>query len=85
MSSDVPGPAGPQGKRPFDPLALDIRMGMMKGFRLVHGLRHALTEEERQKIAEAIVAHLRLCNWRFEPGPPSVGGGALYPRRGEND
>ena len=48
-------------------------MGLQKGFRRVHGLRRALTEEERDRIADAIIDHLDLANYRIETKPPRPG------------
>lgn len=42
----------------------------MKGFRLVRGIHRALSEDERDRIAAAIVEHLKLPNYKIEPGPP---------------
>jgi hypothetical protein len=41
----------------------------------VRGLRRAFTEDERRRIAKAIVAHLQLCGWRFELSAPEPGHG----------
>ncbi len=56
-----------------DNLRLSIRMGLMKGLRLVRGLRRQLDEGDRNRIAEAIREHLELAGWRIEPGP-GIGG-----------
>jgi len=32
----------------------------------VRGMRRAFTEDERRRVAKAVVAHLRLCGWKFE-------------------
>ena len=42
----------------------------------VRGLRRAFTQDERRRVAQAIVAHLNLCGWRFELLPPSGRGDA---------
>jgi hypothetical protein len=35
--------------------------------------RRPLTDSDRDLAAHAIVEHLKLCNWRIEPGPPATG------------
>jgi hypothetical protein len=35
--------------------------------------RRPLTDPERDLAAQAIVEHLKLCNWKIEPGPPATG------------
>jgi hypothetical protein len=58
-----------------DDLRLSIRMGLTRGLRLVRGMRRQLSENERGRVAEAIVDHLDRANWRIEPGPPLAGHG----------
>jgi hypothetical protein len=58
---------------PEDNLRLAIRFGLVKGLRLVRGLRRQLDEDDRNRIAEAIREHLALAGWRIEPGP-GIGG-----------
>jgi hypothetical protein len=41
----------------------------------VRGVRRAFDEDERRRIARAIVEHLELCGWRFQRKAPSVGHG----------
>jgi len=41
----------------------------------VRGIRRAFDEDERRRIAKAIVEHLSLCGWRFQRRAPSVGHG----------
>ena len=41
----------------------------------VRGLRRAFTEDERRRIAKAVVNHLRLCGWKFELSAPQRGDG----------
>ena len=54
-----------------DELRLTIRMGLTRGFALVHGMRRKLTEQERDRIADAIIDQLQLSNYRVESGPQS--------------
>ena len=54
---------------PDDNLRLAIRMGLVKGLRLVRGLRQQLGDEDRYHVAEAIREHLALARWRIKPGP----------------
>jgi hypothetical protein len=35
--------------------------------------RRPLTDSDRDLAAHAIVEHLKLCNWKIEPGPPATG------------
>jgi hypothetical protein len=35
--------------------------------------RRPLTDTERDMVAEAIVEHIKLCNWKVERGPPWEG------------
>ena len=53
-----------------DDLRLAIRMGLTKGLRLVSGMRRQLTEEERNRVADAIIDHLNSANYRITQGPP---------------
>lgn len=53
-----------------DELRLAIRMGLTKGFRLVHGMRRQLSEQERDRIADAVIDQLELSNYRVARGPP---------------
>jgi hypothetical protein len=55
-------------------LGFDIAYALPRS--AVRGVRRALTEDERRRIAKAI-AHLRLCGWRFELSAPEPnhGGG----------
>jgi hypothetical protein len=32
--------------------------------------RRPLTDTERDMVADAIVDHIKLCNWKVERGPP---------------
>lgn len=59
-----------------DELRLTIRMGLTRGLTLVHGMRRQLSEEERNRIAEAIIDQLALANYRIESGPPVGGHGS---------
>src|ERR1043166_9008646 len=42
----------------------------------VRGARRAFDEDDRRRIATAIVEHLELCGWRFQRSAPSVGHGS---------
>lgn len=60
-------------RRPWterDELRLAVRYGLTKGLALVHGMRRQLSEEERDRIASAIIEYLELANYRVERGPP---------------
>ena len=54
-------------------LAFDIGYALPRS--AVRGLRRAFTEDERRRIAKAIVGHLQLCGWRFELSVPQPGHG----------
>ena len=58
---------------PDDNLRLAIRYGLVKGLRLVRGLRQQLGEDDRTRVAEAIRKHLQIAGWRIDPGP-GIGG-----------
>jgi hypothetical protein len=53
-------------------------MGLRQGLRLIRGMRRALTEDERDKVAGAIVEHLERSNWEVEQGPPAEGHGQYF-------
>ena len=53
-----------------DDLRFSVKFGLTKGLRLVRGLRQQLSDDERRRIADAIVEYLELANWKFELGPP---------------
>jgi hypothetical protein len=54
-------------------LRLSIRMGLMKGLRLMRGLRRQLNDADRNLVAEAIREHLTLAGWSIKAGP-GIGG-----------
>ena len=58
-----------------DDLRLTIRMGLTRGLRLVHGMRRKLTEEERNRVADAIVDQVLRSNYKIEVGDPMEGHG----------
>ena len=45
----------------------------MKDFDLIRGTRRSLTEDQERVIAEAVVKHLEMGNWRVERAPPREG------------
>ena len=59
--------------------AQEIRLGVMMGLRkclsLIRGMRRSLTEEERHRVADAIVEHLESTNWKIEHAPSAEGHG----------
>ena len=50
-------------------------MGLRKGFRLIRGMRRALTEDEQYKVATCIAKLLESTNWKIEQGPAREGHG----------
>jgi hypothetical protein len=42
---------------------------------VIRGMRRALTDDDQDRVAEAIVKHLELSNWKIEEGPPQPGHG----------
>ena len=54
-----------------------VRLGLRRGLKLIRGARRTFTEGEQDKIADAIVEDLERSNWRFEQGPPTLGGSHL--------
>jgi hypothetical protein len=58
-----------------DELRLSVVMGLRAGLSLIRGMRRSLTEEEQDKVADAIVKHLESTNWKIEQGPPIEGHG----------
>ena len=65
---------GERGSTIDEQLAFDISFALPRG--PVRGLRRAFTEDVRAAIARRIIKHLKLCNWRFEPGTPLQSHGA---------
>jgi hypothetical protein len=55
------GPTVAEGLRRDVRFALTFKVGKS---------RRSLTDTERDMVADAIVDHIRLCNWRVERGPP---------------
>jgi hypothetical protein len=56
-----------------DYLAFDIGYALPRSG--VRGVRRAFDEDDRRRIAKAIVEHLMLCGWRFQRPAPTVGHG----------
>jgi hypothetical protein len=48
-------------------------MGLRRRLKLCRGMRRALTDDEQHKVADAIVEHLELHNWKIERGPTREG------------
>ena len=61
------------------PWTLDDELAFDIGFALprapIRGLKRAFTDQDRREIAKGIVAHLKLCGWRFNLPEPAVGHG----------
>jgi hypothetical protein len=65
-----------------DHLRFSIVMGLRDGLRLIRGMRRALSEDDQNKIADAIAKHLLSHNWKIERGPGLEGHGQyLIPPR----
>ena len=62
-----------------DSLRLSVVLGLRKGLSLCRGMRRQLSEEEQQWVAEAIITHLKLSNYRIEQGPPLQAHGRRHP------
>jgi hypothetical protein len=56
-------------------LQFTIKLGLRKGLGLIRGMRRSLTDDEQDRVAEAIVKHLELSNLKIEEGPPQPGHG----------
>lgn len=56
-----------------DHLVFDIGFALPRA--PIRGIRRALSEDERRRIAAAVVEHLRLCGWKFTLSPPQRGHG----------
>jgi hypothetical protein len=56
-------------------LQFTVKLGLRKGLRLIRGMRRALTDEEQERVAHAIVEHLELSNWKIDQGPALEGHG----------
>jgi len=56
-----------------DHLVFDIGFALPRA--RVRGIRRVLTEDERRRIAIAVVEHLRLCGWKFTLSAPQRGHG----------
>jgi hypothetical protein len=59
----------------IDELRLSVVMGLRRGLALCRGMRRSLTEDEQNKVAEAIVEHLESTNWKVSKGKPLEGHG----------
>ena len=68
-----------------DDLRLTIKIGLRKGLALVHGMRRAMTDVEQDRVADAIADHLKLANYKVEPGPSLTGHGQNFDFRPEPD
>jgi hypothetical protein len=65
-----------------DDLRLSIIIGLRRGLSLIRGMRRALTEDDRRKVADAIAEHLQRNNWKIEQGEPLEGHGhTLMPKK----
>jgi len=58
-----------------DHFRFDIVLGLMKA--RVRGVRRLLTEQERERVAQTIVEHLRLSRWQWWRAPSEVGPGYM--------
>jgi hypothetical protein len=56
-----------------DYLVFDIGYALPRSS--VRGVRRAFDEDDRRRIARAIVDHLALCGWQFQRRTPTVGHG----------
>jgi hypothetical protein len=56
-------------------LQFTVKLGLRKGLARIRGMRRALTDEQQDRVAEAIVDHLELSNWKIEEGSPQPGHG----------
>jgi len=57
-----------------DTIRFMVGQGLKKGLATVRSMRRALTEEDQERVAEAIVHELETNNWKVtlgEPGRPS--------------
>lgn len=61
------GPCRNGGPTVAEELRRDVRFAL--GWKVGKKLR-PLTDTERDMVADAIVEHIRLCNWKVERGPP---------------
>lgn len=59
-----------------DDLRLTIRIGLTRGLSLVHGMRRKLAEEERNRVADAIIEQVLLSNYEITQGKPRDGHGS---------
>jgi hypothetical protein len=50
-------------------LAIHNKVGAAEGLALIRGMRRSLTDDEQERVAEAIVNHFELSNRRIEEGP----------------
>jgi hypothetical protein len=58
-------------------LQFTIKLGLRKGLALIRGIRRSLTGDEQERVADAIVEHLELSNWKIQEGSPQPGHGAF--------
>ena len=57
-------------------LQFTIKLGLRKGLALIRGMRRSLTDDEQDRVADTIVKHLELSNWKIEEGSPQPGHGS---------
>jgi hypothetical protein len=50
-------------------LQFTVNLGLRKGLALIRGMRRALTDEEQERVAEAIGRPLDPSNRKIEEGP----------------
>jgi hypothetical protein len=73
---------GDETREPYtaeDDLRLAIRFGLRKGLASIRGARRTFTEDEQDRIAAEILAHLKLANYTIVPGRPRGGHSNLMP------
>jgi hypothetical protein len=47
-------------------LQFSVKLGLRKGLSRIRGMRRSLTDEQQDRVADAIVEHLELSNWKIE-------------------
>jgi hypothetical protein len=63
-------------------LQFSTMMDLRERLKSIRSMRRALTEDEKHKIEEKIVAHLESTNWKIEKGPLFEGQGRSRLSRG---
>lgn len=57
-------------------LHFSVKTGLRKGLHSIRAMRRTLDDSQQDRVAQAIVEHLELSNWKIEQGPEAKGHGS---------